>query len=124
MTMTNTKKMTKKEMFTAMLSRYNFTADEKAFIEHELELLAKKNSAERGKTKAQLANDILAENVFDFLCDTEKAYTVSELCKVCPALAEIEATTSKATAILRKLKDEGKVTNYTDKRKSYYKVAD
>lgn len=121
--MTNTKKMTKKEMFNAMLAKYAFTADEKAFIEHELELLAKKN-AEKGLTKVQKANLDLAEAVYDFLCDTEKAYTVSELCKVCPAFAEIEATTSKATAILRKLKEEGKVTNYTDKRKSYYKVAD
>lgn len=119
-----TKKMTKKEMFNAMLAKYAFTADEKAFIEHELELLAKKNSAERGLTKTQKANLDLSEAVYDFLCDTEKAYTVSELCKACPDLAKIEATTSKATAILRMLKDEGKVTNYTDKRKSYYKVAD
>lgn len=122
--MTTNKKMTKKEMFTAMLAKYAFTDDEKAFIKHELELLAKKNSAERGLTKTQKANIELAEAVYDFLCDTEKAYTVSELCKVCPALAEIEATTSKATAILRMLKDEGKVVNYTDKRKSYYKISD
>lgn len=119
-----TKKMTKKEMFTAMLAKYNFTEAEVEFINHELELLAKKNSAERGLTKTQKANLDLAEAVYDFLCDTEKAYTVSELCKACPELAKIEATTSKATAILRMLKDEGKVVNYTDKRKSYYKVAD
>lgn len=122
--MTMTKKMTKKEMFTAMLAKYNFTETEVEFINHELELLAKKNSAERGLTKTQKANLELAEAVYDFLCDTEKAYTVSELCKACPELAKIEATTSKATAILRMLKDEGKVVNYTDKRKSYYKVAD
>ena len=48
MIMTN-KKMTKKEMFSAMLTKYSFNEEEKAFIEHELELLAKKNSAERGK---------------------------------------------------------------------------
>lgn len=118
------KKMTKKDYFTAILSNYALTEDEKAFVQHELELLAKKNSAERKPTANQLANEALGEKVYDFLCDTEKAYTVSELCKACPDLAEIEATTSKATAILRKLKDEGKVVNYTDKRKSYYKVAD
>jgi hypothetical protein len=123
MIMTN-KKMTKKEMFTAMLAKYNFTEAEVEFINHELELLAKKNSAERGLTKNQKANLELAEIVYDFFCDTEKAYTVSELCKACPELAEIEATTSKATAILRILKDDGKIINYTDKRKSYYKVAD
>lgn len=119
-----TKKMTKKEMFTAMLAKYAFTEDEKAFVEHELELLAKKNSAERGLTKVQKANLELAEIVYDFFCDTEKAYTVSELCKACPALAEIEASTSKATHILTLLKNEGKIVNYIDKRKSYYKVAD
>ena len=122
--MANTKKMTKREMFEQIKANYELTTEEVAFIDHELELLAKKNSAERGLTKTQKENLKLAEAVYDFLCDTEKAYTVSELCKACPSLAEIEATTSKATAILRMLKDEGKVENFTDKRKSYYKVAD
>ena len=124
--MTNTKKPTKRENYNALLKIEAVANNPELveFINHELELLAKKNSAERGLTKTQKANIDLAEAVYDFLCDTEKAYTVSELCKACPDLAKIEATTSKATAILRMLKDEGKVTNYTDKRKSYYKVAD
>ena len=124
MIMTKNGKMTKKEMFTAMLAKYAFTEAEVEFINHELELLAKKNSAERGLTKTQKENLKLAEAVYDFLCDTETAYTVSELCKACPELAKIEASTSKTTHILTLLKDEGKITHDTDKRKSYYKVAD
>ena len=125
--MTNTtKKLTKRDHFTTLLTLSEVQADPALveFINHELELLAKKNSAERGLTKTQKENLKLAEAVYDFLCDTETAYTVSELCKACPELTKIEASTSKTTHILTLLKDEGKITHYTDKRKSYYKVAD
>ena len=54
--MTN-KKMTKRDYFTAILSKYPLTADEKAFVEHELELLAKKNTSEKKPTAVQVAND-------------------------------------------------------------------
>lgn len=117
------KKITKKEMFTAMLAKYPFTEDDRAVIQHEIELLEKKSS-NRGLTKTQKENMSLAEKVYDYLCDNEQAFTVTELCKACPALVEIEATTSKATAILTVLKEAGKVVNFTDKRKSYYKIAD
>ena len=42
-----TKKMTKREYFTQIMENYNLTEDERNFIKHELELLAKKNSAEK-----------------------------------------------------------------------------
>ena len=44
--MTN-KKMTKREMFEQIKANYQLTEAERAFIDHELELLAKKNSAEK-----------------------------------------------------------------------------
>ena len=47
--MTN-KKMTKREMFEQIKTNYNLTDAEKAFIDHELELLAKKNASETKPT--------------------------------------------------------------------------
>ena len=39
--MSNAKKMTKREMFEMIKANHNLSADEIAFIDHELELLAK-----------------------------------------------------------------------------------
>ena len=39
-TMANTTKMTKRDYFKAIMEKYPLTAEEKAFVEHELELLA------------------------------------------------------------------------------------
>ena len=55
--MANTKKMTKREMFEQIKANYNLTNEEVAFIDHELELLAKKNSAEKKPTAQQTANE-------------------------------------------------------------------
>ena len=63
--MTKNGKMTKKEMFNAMLAKYEFTAEEKEFINHELELLARKNSAEKTMTKAQKENLEIGENLLE-----------------------------------------------------------
>lgn len=48
--MANVKKMTKADYFKQIMASYPLTEDEKAFVEHELELLAKKNSAEKKPT--------------------------------------------------------------------------
>jgi hypothetical protein len=120
------KKETKKEFWNGFLTRHaNELSDyEKEKILYEIELLDRKNSADRKPSKVQLENDVLRQAVYDFLCDTEKAYTVSELNKACPALAEIDASTSKTTQLLRPLKESGKIVNFMEHRKSYYKIAD
>ena len=42
--MANVKKMTKADYFKQIMANYPLAEDEKSFVEHELELLAKKNS--------------------------------------------------------------------------------
>ena len=39
--------MTKADYFKQIMANYSLTEDEKAFIQHELDLLAKKNSGEK-----------------------------------------------------------------------------
>lgn len=111
-----TKKMTKKEMFSAMLTKYAFTEEEKAFIEHELELLAKKNSAERGQTKTQKENAVLQQKILETL-EPNMLYTVSDICK----LMGIESN-QKMTHLLTPLADEGKLVRTVEKRRAYYSL--
>ena len=119
------KKETKKEFFLNIMAKYPLTDYEKERFEHEIELLDKKNSADRKPTKVQLENENTTAAIYDFLCDhPETAYTVTELNKACPALAEIDASTSKTTQLLKPLKESGKIVNFKEHRKSYYKIAD
>lgn len=111
-----TKKMTKKEIFSTMLAKYNFNEEEKAFIEHELELLAKKNSAERGQTKTQKENAVLQQKILETL-EPNVLYVVSDLCK----LMGIESN-QKMTHLLTPLANEGKLVRIVEKRKAYYSL--
>lgn len=111
------KKMTKKEMFTAILNKYALTAEEKAFVEHELELLAKKNSAERGMTKTQKENADLQQKILETL-EPNVLYTVSDVCK----LMGIESN-QKVTHLLTPLVEDGKLVRTVEKRRAYYSLA-
>ena len=63
--MSNAKKMTKREMFEMIKANHNLSADEIAFIDHELELLAKKNSAEKKPTAVQVANEGIKADILN-----------------------------------------------------------
>lgn len=111
-----TKKMTKKEMFSAMLSKYSFNEEERAFIEHELELLAKKNSAERGMTKIQKENADLQQKILVSL-KPNRLYTVSDVCK----LMGIESN-QKVTHLLTALVNDDKLVRTVEKRRAFYSL--
>ena len=84
---TMTKKMTKKEMFAQLMEKYPLTAEEKAFCEHEIELLNKKASGERKPTATQTANEGLKAEILSFMAEQpHRLFTISELIKECPAL--------------------------------------
>lgn len=113
------KKVTKREMFEGIKANYNLTADEIAFIDHELELLAKKNAStgERKPTATQRANEGVKEEILAVLSD--EAVTVTEIVKTLDA----DYTNQKISALLRQLIADGKVEKVVDKRKSLFKLA-
>ena len=113
------KKMTKRDYFTAILSKYDLTADEKAFVEHELELLAKKNSSEKKPTAQQLANEGIKETILRVLNENGGLMTVSEILKADPALSEL--TNQRVSALLRQMIGTS-VERVEDKRKAYFKA--
>ena len=113
------KKMTKRDYFTAILEKYPLTTDEKAFVEHELELLAKKNSAEKKPTAQQTANEAIKTAILDGMT-SGRFYTVTEIQKEIPECAEL--SNQRVSALLRQMKDDGIVTRTEDKRKAYFSI--
>ena len=73
-------KKTKKEMFNIIKEAMSDNAEVVAFVEHELELLAKKNSAERKPTVNQLDNAKIKKVIVDGM-ESGKGYTVTEIIK-------------------------------------------
>ena len=115
------KKMTKRDYFTAILEKYPLTAEEKAFVEHELELLEKKNSSEKKPTAQQDANDSIKTAIAEGM-SPNRLYTVTEIQKEIPECAEL--SNQKVSALIRQLKDAGLVVKTEDKRKSYFSLAE
>ena len=119
--MANVKKMTKREMFEMIKANHNLSADEIAFIDHELELLAKKNSAEKKPTAVQVANEGIKADIFDGM-EIGKKYTITDLMKEIPACAEL--SNQRVSALVRQLVADGSVERTEEKRKAYFhKVA-
>ena len=117
--MATTKKMTKRDYFTAILSKYPLTDAEKAFVEHELELLEKKNSSEKKPTAQQVANDGIKTAIAEGM-SPNRLYTVTEIQKEIPECAEL--SNQRVSALLRQMKDDGIVTRTEDKRKAYFSI--
>ena len=117
--MTN-KKMTKREMFEQIKTNYNLTDAEKAFIDHELELLAKKNASEKKPTAQQVANEGLKQTIMDVLNENGGQMTVTDIQKSCAELADL--SNQRISALLRQMKDDKQVERIEDKRKAYFKA--
>ena len=119
-TLATTKKMTTREMFEQIKSHLTDPA-EVAFVEHELELLAKKNSGEKKPTAQQVANDGIKTAIAEGMT-ANRLYTVTELIKEIPECAEL--TNQRVSALLRQMIADGTVVKTVDKRKSYFQIVE
>jgi len=90
------------------------------FIEHEMELLAKKNSAEKKPTAQQTANEGIKSAIVEGM-EKGKKYTITDLMKEIPACAEL--SNQKVSQLARQLIDEGKIVRTEEKRKAYFSLA-
>lgn len=117
-------KMTKRDWFEVLASLvensdYTDKDGAKEFINHELELLAKKSSSST-KTKTQKENEVFVERVYEELATLDKAMTVSELMTATEYLAQF--SNQKLSALLKKLVDAGRVDKTVEGKKSYFKA--
>ena len=121
--MANTKKMTKKQMFTNLLAKYGFTQDEKDFINHEIELLDKKNvnkSGEKKLTAKQKENEAYKVEILGII--SEEAHTVSEILKSGDFPEDM--TNQRISALLKQMIEADLVVRTEKDRKAYFKAVE
>lgn len=119
--MANVKKMTKADYFKQIMASYPLTEDEKSFVEHELELLAKKNSAEKKPTAVQVANEGIKDAILESM-ESGKKYTITDLMKSVDACADL--SNQRVSALVRQLVADGSVERTEEKRKAYFSKVD
>lgn len=119
--MIKTKKPTKRENFSTLLNFAEVKANPALveFINHEIELLDRKNSTEKKPTAQQTANDAIKVAILDNMVKGTK-YTITDIIKSVPECADL--TNQRVSALIRQLKDEGKVIRTEDKRKAYFEL--
>ena len=134
-TTTSTVRLTKRDFFNAILSKVDMDAtydiskgdatvkvsgaDVAGFLNHELELLDRKNTVEKKPTATQVANEGIKADIKAFL-DTHKGekFTVSALMKSVPSIAE--ASNQKVSSLVRQMVLDGQADRIEDKRKAYF----
>lgn len=120
-------KITKREMFAMVREIVEKNAPVESremltgFIDHEVELLTKKNTAtgEKKLTAKQMANEAVKVEILAEMEDG-KLYTCSDIIKVVPACDGFP--TQKVSPLMNQLADSGKVEKIVDKRKTYFKL--
>ena len=130
MTTTNTtKKMTKRMSFEALLQMAEVQANPAmvAFINHEIELLDKKNSADKKPTAKQTANVGVKADILEIVkAEPNRLFTVSDILK---ALGNADFTNQKISALVRQMYDttgenpngeQFALVRTEDKRKAYF----
>lgn len=122
--MTN-KKMTKKEMFAMVMEVIEVAetankAEMMDFLAHEIELLDRKKSSS-AKTKSQVENEKVMVVILEELAKADNPMTVTELMQTESLCA---FSNQKLSALLRILKEDGKVVRTIDKKKSYFALAE
>ena len=116
-------RMTKAQKFQMLADLPAVKADPmlSEFIAHEMELLAKKNTADKKPTAQQEVNAVIKQNVLTVLADGKKR-TVSELLKMVPDLPDT-MTNQRMSALVRQMVDAGQVVRSEDKRKAFFAIA-
>ena len=118
------KKITKRDNFNTLLGLADVQAnpDLVAFINHELELLDRKNAntGEKKLTATQVANESVKEAILEEM-EPNRLYTISEMLKVLPCCAEL--TNQKVTRLVADLVKVNAIVRTEDKRKAYFSLA-
>lgn len=117
------KKLTKREKFE-MIAKIDAVASNPIlaeFVEHELDLLAKKNASGVGKqTATQKANEELKSAILDEMAkEPNRLFSISEMIKVFPCCNDLSLP--KVTAVVTQLSKANVVERVEEKRKAYFR---
>ena len=115
----NAVKVTKRERFEQIKALVSNNAELVAFIDHEIELLNKKNSRSGKPTKTQVENETIKNTILDILQTIGKPVTVTQL------LANDELnglSNQKISALLAQLRKSDKVVRTVEKKVAFYSI--
>ena len=118
-----TNKISKREVINMMLADEMIKANEtySVYLKHELELLDQK--AENQKATKNLEDNVgYMATILEVLGQSEQAMTFTEIMKSDETLSEL--SNQRVSALLSKLKDEGKVVRATEGRKAVFSLAE
>lgn len=126
--MEKAKKVTKREYFAQLREVVADNPELVAFIDHEVELLNKKNSG-NSQTKTQKENAVIAEMLVEELAKAGKPITITDLMNESEVIQNYvlengnRLTNQKISAIFKQLGEANRIVKVTDKKKSYFSVA-
>lgn len=110
-------KMTNSKALAFVLGMEGIPTDVREKLVNIKASIDKKNSAERKPTATQTENVGLKSAILAGM-ESGKAYTIGELMKAIPEVADL--TNQRVSALVRQLKDDGLVTREEIKRKAYF----
>lgn len=124
MTTSTNRKPTKRDNFNALLSIEAVKGNPALveFIEHEIALLDKKNSAERKPTPKQVENEGFKSDIVAWM-ESDKLYAIADIAKGVPSLDAAGVQPQRVTALMTQLKEAGKVVRTEVKGKAFYSLA-
>lgn len=119
-TSTTTRKPTKRDNFTALLKLNDVKADAKLveFINHEIELLDRKNTVDKKPTKTQQENEVIKSAVLSSMEDN-RLYSISEMLKEFPACKDM--SNQKLSSLVRQMVLDKQVERVEEKRKAFFR---
>lgn len=112
--------MTKRENYAELrtLALAGARSDLVAFIDHEVELLDRKNKAPKKATKTQVENEALKDRILEVLGSASAPMTATAIGEA------LGLSVNKVSALLTQLKEDNSVTREVVKRKAYFSLAD
>lgn len=126
--MAETKKVTKKEYFAQLREIVKDNAELVAFIDHEVELLTKKNSG-NSQTKVQKENEKLCDMLVNELAKIGKPISItdfmtsSEVVKNYTLENGRPLSNQKISALFKQLVESNKLVRTEDKKKAFFSIA-
>lgn len=112
---------TKREYFAELRTVVADNADLVAFIDHEVELLDKKNSAPKNPTAKQIENEGFKDMILANLAGKEPM-TCGEIQKT--ILGDYNLSNQRVSAIVKQLVEDNSVVRTVKQRKAYFSIAD
>lgn len=111
--------MTKRESYTMLREIVKDNAELVAFIDHELELLDKKNKAPKGPTAKQVENEKYKDIILAEIGD--RKMTVTEMTDTISALKDL--SNQRVSAIVKQLVEDNSLVRTVDHRKALFSKA-